>query len=184
MRRVRPRTFECIGKTAGLAKLVHGLGLNSPSVLAAENAVMFPSGVPASVSASGTVTMPACWTLSMWSMSDMLVMSQALFRCTVAKSSALPSSEGDVTVDRRRRVDAVEAGETEKFAGLTRSADLNVVVAGRKRADVEREAGAADVRRDEAQRLVRIARRPRCRCRGRCRLGRAGPRDMVRRSEG
>ena len=31
-------------------------------------------------------------------MSDMLVMSQALFRCTVAKSSALPSSDGDVTV--------------------------------------------------------------------------------------
>ena len=98
MRRVWPRTLECSGNIAGLAKLVQGAALCSPVVLAPANAVMLPSGVPASVSAPGTVTIPVCWTLSMWSMSDRLVKSQALFRCTVAKSSALPSSDGDVSV--------------------------------------------------------------------------------------
>jgi hypothetical protein len=39
--------------------------LNSPVVFAAENAVTLPSGVPDSVSAPGTVTIPAFCTLSM-----------------------------------------------------------------------------------------------------------------------
>ena len=65
MRRVCPRTFECIGKTAGFAKLAQGDGLNSPTVLLAMNAVMLPRAVPLSFSTPAIVAMPGLDTLIM-----------------------------------------------------------------------------------------------------------------------
>jgi hypothetical protein len=48
-------------------------------------------------------------------MSLRLVMSQGLFRCTVAKSSLLPSSDGDVTVILAGALTRKKPGEYEKF---------------------------------------------------------------------
>ena len=80
MRADVPRTIGCIGYTAGLAKLSHGDGLNTPVVLVPKNAVMSPSGAPASVSAPGMVAMPALVTLIVASTSDARVMSHGSFR--------------------------------------------------------------------------------------------------------
>ena len=49
-------------------------------------------------SAFGIAAIPALDKLIVWSMSVALVMSHGSFSCVVANSSALPSSDGDMTV--------------------------------------------------------------------------------------
>src|SRR4051812_33392071 len=93
-----PRFAGSRGYTTGFAKLAQGSDVKEPVVLVPPNAVMLPSGAPASFSALGTVVMPLLTTFRTVSTSDGLVISHGSPSCTVAKSSALPSSDGEVTV--------------------------------------------------------------------------------------